>query len=201
MLKTVLLCHRRNRRSGARFQKPRAVRRGAKRKLSTGANTPMRSSTGLRENRRLPGESRLTMVGTRKSACIRASMDRARAAILPVTRASMKLATLAPKGRWTIRRQTANDRHPGASNAGCAGALSRLIGRHHASLRPYSGFFMSSRTRVVNPLSSCNGAGSARDARSTASRGLEDLPELTNVPRHARSLHHEAFSSSPRRIT
>jgi len=42
----------------------------------------------------------------------------------------MKLAALAPKGRWTIRRQTANDRRPGASNARCAGALTRHIGSH-----------------------------------------------------------------------
>jgi hypothetical protein len=53
VLKTLLLCRRRNRRSGARFQKPRAVRRRVERERSIDANRSMRSSTGLRENSRL----------------------------------------------------------------------------------------------------------------------------------------------------
>jgi len=93
-------------------------------------------------------------------------------------RRSMKLATLAPKGRWTIRRQTADDCHPGASNARCAAALSRHIGSHPASLRPYSGFFKPSRTPRGDSLFSRDGAGLPQDAAQCGKHGLSALPKF-----------------------
>ena len=50
-------------------------------------------------------------------------------------------------------------------------ALSRLIGSRPASLRPYSGFFNSSRTRVVIPSFRATARASRRTRRNMASGG------------------------------
>ena len=54
---------------------------------------------------------------------------------------------------------------------GTRGAISDNIGSHPASLRLYSGFLKSSRTRMVIPAFSRDGAGLPQDAAKNGKHG------------------------------
>ncbi len=56
-------------------------------------------------------------------------------------------------------------------------ALSRHIGSHPASLRPYLGFFKSSRTRLANPSFRARARAFRRTRRSMACAGLSAVRE------------------------